>query len=737
MKLAFILLASLLCLPQVQQKQSPPESGPAKTLEKEIKRSDWYPKSQRQHIQQLRGAIYTGLQASQSRDSDASWVMYSLAMKQANSAGDLTLSHRYARMIEDKWEMPDEFLLKWHADAIKRAKNEAQVVELARLFREDIEKLSPTGSIKNWEKAYKKVRRAGEKSRSEFTKLACQKVFMETDVWFEIVKGVRLQDTTAIGFGDILSGKIDVGIERLSQSKNNDLAATAKLVRQTNAKFSGAHERLLRILSDSKSSTAKLAAQKIFKSMVSDLNEEQIGICQRICFGMTEPLPLKGDFALPFYGVPFGYLGATNAKLDDLAYDGESARWLCGSNASISWPHTPFENYVQEVDLTITAMGQRIQLIHGGEDSGVIRFEKSDDSVRARLLHRIGSGYNWKGSRSFKEGEKLTIKIYRTPERMFAFINGRQLGSRHVGLGWNPIRFSVGGNSQAVVSRVMTRPWLPGDREVLKKIAGDNEAIEMTIVDANLPSIEQYSKFVQSCGDAETKPAKGKSFLMPMDIVMRPVAAGMFEREGDSRKVLISNDFYCSAHEITQLQFGNLMGYNPSSIQGNPYLPVDNVSLTEATRFCEELSKSMSKKGMIPPGYAYRLPTEAEWTFAAMDDGKNDMDVPESKTWNWTTAKGGFQMVGTSSPNKRGIYDMHGNVEEITADRFNKRDANSKDKNDIVDPRHAPGENGPIVVKGGSWNVGANQTGAKQRDRRDRTGTPGRGFRIVLAPRFN
>ena len=73
---------------------------------------------------------------------------------------------------------------------------------------------------------------------------------------------------------------------------------------------------------------------------------------------------------------------------------------------------------------------------------------------------------------------------------------------------------------------------------------------------------------------------------------------------------------------------------------------------------------------------------------------------------------------------------MDGNVEKITSDGFNRRDSDAKDKTDIVDPVSVPSENSSIVIKGGSWNVGANQCTAKQRDR---VGAPGRGFRVVLA----
>ena len=116
-----------------------------------------------------------------------------------------------------------------------------------------------------------------------------------------------------------------------------------------------------------------------------------------------------------------------------------------------------------------------------------------------------------------------------------------------------------------------------------------------------------------------------------------------------------------------------------------------------------------------------------------MSDGKTDMDVPEAEFWHWKTSVGGFRMVGTSTASERGIFDMHGNVEELTLTQFSKLKA-TKEKEEFVDPVHLPGSKSHIVIKGGSWNVGPHLATASQRERRHQGRTPGRGFRVVLAP---
>jgi len=316
---------------------------------------------------------------------------------------------------------------------------------------------------------------------------------------------------------------------------------------------------------------------------------------------------------------------------------------------------------------------------------------------------------------------------------MFASVNGKKLSSRYFGLGWHKFRLSVGKGSRITVSNIKTRPWLPGDREVLRKLAGKHKSIEMTALKFRPPSLDEYQKYFSSFEGLEFKFEKGKPFATDEEIAMRPVSAGRFLRPGDQRKVFISRDFHCSAHEITQKQFVELMEFNPSSAQGNPHFPVDDVTMAEAIEFCKRLTAAHARFDRVPEGYEYRLPTEAEWTLAAMADGETDMDVPEAECWHWNTSVDGFRMVGTSTASERGIYDMHGNVEELTLTHFNKRSA-SKETEELVDPVRLPSSKAHIVIKGGSWNVGPHLATASQRERRHQGRTPSRGFRVVLAP---
>jgi formylglycine-generating enzyme required for sulfatase activity len=220
------------------------------------------------------------------------------------------------------------------------------------------------------------------------------------------------------------------------------------------------------------------------------------------------------------------------------------------------------------------------------------------------------------------------------------------------------------------------------------------------------------------------------------EIAMRPVASGRFVRGYDDHNVQIQNDFWISAHEISQRQWSQLMNFNPSTNQGNPYSPVDNVSWVETASFCEALTTQMQKRGKLPAGYIYRLPTESEWTFAALGGGDNALPVDGQNYWHWDTSEGGYRPIGVSGANKLGVFDMSGNVEEWTLDQFNKRSGKAEpDSEDIIDPvRVPPAKSFHAVVKGGSWSVGPERGGVTRRSERISNAAPNRGFRVVLAP---
>ncbi len=176
------------------------------------------------------------------------------------------------------------------------------------------------------------------------------------------------------------------------------------------------------------------------------------------------------------------------------------------------------------------------------------------------------------------------------------------------------------------------------------------------------------------------------------------------------------NSFYISKFEVTQAEYEAIIGSNPSSNYGiGDHYPVNNVSWYSALTYCNELSIA---EGLTPcydletytcdfTANGYRLPTEAEWEYAARGgandsgyiySGSNDLN---SVGWNMDNSGNTSHPVGGKAPNILGIYDMTGNVWEICYDRYAAYDSEPQ-----VNPT-GPSTGNTNVYRGGSWYNGS------------------------------
>jgi len=156
--------------------------------------------------------------------------------------------------------------------------------------------------------------------------------------------------------------------------------------------------------------------------------------------------------------------------------------------------------------------------------------------------------------------------------------------------------------------------------------------------------------------------------------------------------VRITRGFHIAAGEVTQAVWQDVMGYNPSKVKGES-LPVHGVSWTEAVAFCKKLSAKEGK--------TYRLPTEAEWEYACRAGSTGAFagcGEADKMAWHMDNSGERPREVGTRQPNAWGIYDMHGNAMEWTADWY----ASEYGKGRAVDPT-GPAEGKLRVARGGSW----------------------------------
>ncbi len=170
--------------------------------------------------------------------------------------------------------------------------------------------------------------------------------------------------------------------------------------------------------------------------------------------------------------------------------------------------------------------------------------------------------------------------------------------------------------------------------------------------------------------------------------------AGEFEEQPQHAVRLRA--FAIGTYEVTQAEWVAIMGANPSSVQGER-LPVENVSWEDAQEFARRLSERT--------GQRYRLPTEAEWEYAARGGSAqtfpfgDDAVLLPRHAWFRANADGHSHPVGSREPNAFGLYDMLGNVWERTEDCWRAH----YDDAPVDGSARSDGDCDLRVVRGGSW----------------------------------
>jgi formylglycine-generating enzyme required for sulfatase activity len=210
---------------------------------------------------------------------------------------------------------------------------------------------------------------------------------------------------------------------------------------------------------------------------------------------------------------------------------------------------------------------------------------------------------------------------------------------------------------------------------------------------------------VAAPGPGGAQEAPGSTKLKELGITLVPIPGGTFsmgfpDGEDDEKPAhtVTLKGFLLGATEVTQAQWRAVMGTSPSSFKGCDACPVESVSWNDAQDFLGRLGKAA--------GATYRLPTEAEWEYAA---GGGTAHTKWAGTAD-EAALGGFgwfadnsgdttHPVAQKKPNGLGLYDMSGNVWEWCADWYGEKYYASS-------PAEAPP--GPArgharILRGGSW----------------------------------
>lgn len=223
--------------------------------------------------------------------------------------------------------------------------------------------------------------------------------------------------------------------------------------------------------------------------------------------------------------------------------------------------------------------------------------------------------------------------------------------------------------------------------------------------------------------------------------------------ESPQHEVTVKGPILFAATEVSHMQFHSVMGASPARSPNKANkpqnLPVEYVTWDEANDFCIKLTEQEKEQKWMRKGWAYRLPTEAEWEYAAragtetpfafgehiifekqalyLPTDDDPLGVDGGKKWEFP------QEVGKTEPNRFGLHDMHGNVAEWCLDWYK---ASYPGDGPLENPI-GPSDGDKRVIRGGSFRDpstgvrSASRTGIRPSERNDYVG-----FRIVYAPQL-
>jgi formylglycine-generating enzyme required for sulfatase activity len=265
-----------------------------------------------------------------------------------------------------------------------------------------------------------------------------------------------------------------------------------------------------------------------------------------------------------------------------------------------------------------------------------------------------------------------------------------------------------------------------------------NSSFDTQVLASLIP--EEEARFNESPSEYITKANQTMKLLKPDMIVMGAKRSEIGQRANETiRRVKLTKPFYLSIHEVTNLQY-SLFKKNHLKPDMEENHPVTNISWNEAAIYCNWLS---SQEGFIDfyrivdgnviginyDSNGYRLPTESEWSWTARSENKknvylkypwgNSMPIPKSFANfadessklklslyipNYSDSFDKTAPVGSFTPNKKGIFDLAGNVSEYVNDFYSIQPENQEIYINYLGPKTGNFH----VTKGSNWQSASN-----------------------------
>ncbi len=333
--------------------------------------------------------------------------------------------------------------------------------------------------------------------------------------------------------------------------------------------------------------------------------------------------------------------------------------------------------YVTGITVTSGGSGyasEPIVTVSGGGGSGATaKAILSGDTVSAIVVLTAGSGYVSVPSVSINAPpEDLGLEVELVPK-----IKVRGLAGSAVIVQW---------------SIDSSGPWT--DWTNVTTLTGG-----VVLVDLAPDATTRFYRAIPKPSDPGTGGPPGFVWIPPGTFVMGspPDEEGRWDAEVQ-HTVTLTQGFWLSDHEVTQEEYQAVTGSNPSNFKGDLNRPVERVSWDDAVLYCQKLTERERAAGRITAQQAYRLPTEAEWEYAARA-GTTGARYGEVDAIAWWAGNSGSQTqpVRQKAANAWGLYDMLGNVWEWCSDLYGSYPSGS-----ATDPM-GPSSGSDRVYRGGCW----------------------------------